>query len=98
MNTYGRRVREAGRLAILAELAESAGYEANHALVMAALADSGIRWSADAVRTELHWLAEMGLVEVRTVDPFLVARLTERGRDVGAGLAVVEGIARPGPV
>lgn len=97
MNTYTQRVREAARLAILAELAASAGYETNHSVLTSALHDSGIRWSATAVRSEMEWLAEAGLVSTRTVEPFTIARLTERGRDVEGGLAFVDGVKRPDP-
>ena len=97
MSAYSRRIAEAARLAILSELARAPGYEANHAILRSALADVGLHTSTDTVLAHLTWLDEQGLITVRDIDPFRVARLTERGRDVAEGLSVVPGVAQPEP-
>lgn len=85
------------RLAILQLLAEDAAYAHNDAVLQAGLAALGHTVSGDALRTQLAWLAEQGLVTVREVGELQVARLTRRGADAAAGRAEVPGVARPGP-
>ena len=54
--------------------------------------------SRDQVKGELRWLEEQRLVKIEDVGngAVLVARLTERGADVAAGRARVDGVKRPG--
>ena len=51
----------------------------------------------DRVRTELHWLAEQGLVRIETVGSVLVAKLTKRGEDAALGKVRIPGMPRPRP-
>ena len=50
------------------------------------------------VKRELRWLEEQQLVKIDDVSngAVLVAKLTERGADVAAGRARVDGVKRPG--
>lgn len=97
MSPFPDFVRERRRLDILDLLAEAPGYSHNDAVLRSALAAVGHAVSADALRAELAWLAEQGLVEVSAVGEVRVARLRERGDDVAAGRAECPGVARPRP-
>ncbi len=82
---------------ILRLLSEAGGYDLNSSVLQSALSTFGHRPSRDQLHTELHWLAEQGLVTVSQVHSILVAKLTSRGADVAQGLAHVPGVKRPGP-
>lgn len=97
MSNYIDLVRADIRRVVLNVLEEAPGYELNNDIIRAALAQLGHNPSHDQLRTELHWLAEQGLLTVRTVgDTTLVAKLTQRGEDVAGGRAHVPGVGRPG--
>ena len=94
---YDERVRRDQRLVTLQLLEQAEGYDLNAAILRSALAEFGHRPSAAALRAELGWLAEQGLITVRDIGALQVATLTERGADVAAGRATVPGVARPAP-
>ena len=86
------------RLSLLLVLAETPGYSANAFLLQQAIADIyGHSVSIDQVRTDLAWLAEQGLLSVRTVGDVILAKLATRGADVAAGRAEQPGVKRPLP-
>ena len=92
------------RLCILRFLAEDRDYTLNESLLQDVLELVGHALSRDAIRGELAWLEEQGLVATRRqalggpgTKALTVATLTERGADVAAGRAVVPGVKRPGP-
>jgi hypothetical protein len=86
------------RLSILLILTEAPGYSANDSIVHTAAENMGLPATRDRVRTELVWLEEQGLLSTRRPNETVtVACLTERGRDVAAGLATVPGVQRPSP-
>jgi len=89
-------LRQDQRLVILRLLAEMPAYSSNSSVLCMALERFGHAISRDQVKTELHWLAENGLVEITDMEAVLVAHLTERGQDVAAARAVVPGVKRPG--
>lgn len=97
MSPFPDFVRERRRLAVLELLAEAPGYSHNDAVLRSALAACGLPVSADALRGDLAWLAEQGLVGVEEIGGVRVARLRERGEDVAAGRAECPGVARPRP-
>ena len=86
------------RLLILRSLREMAGYSANESILDECLEAYGHSISRDAVRTQMRWLEEQGLITVEKVGETLVAKLTGRGDDVATGQAVVDGIKKPRPV
>nr|WP_321307534.1 hypothetical protein [uncultured Sphaerochaeta sp.] len=47
------------------------------------------------VRTAVGRLEEIGLVETRNVDEYLIATLTRDGEEVATGITQVDGIAKP---
>lgn len=94
---FSEFARERRRLSALQLLAEAPGYSHNDGVLRAGLAAVGHAVSADALRGDLAWLAEQGLVAVEEVGEVRVARLTERGEDVAAGRAGCPGVARPRP-
>ncbi len=96
MNDYIDLVRADIRRVVLNTLERAGGYELNHDILRAALAQLGHNPSHDQLRTELYWLAEQGLCTVRTVGTTLVAKLSQRGEDVAGGRAHVPGVGRPG--
>lgn len=95
--TFVERLREARRLALLRLLAAAPAYQAADLLLYQALPEQGVAASLDAVRGDIAWLAEQGLVEVSEAGTVRLARITPRGLDASAGLAEVPGVARPGP-
>jgi len=86
------------RLILLHILAQSAGYTCNEFLLISLAESFGHVLSHDALRTDLAWLAEQGLVTTQIVAEVTIAKLTQRGADVAAGRAHVPGVKRPEPV
>ncbi|SDO76767.1 hypothetical protein SAMN05216303_102303 [Rhodoferax sp. OV413] len=86
------------RLSILLVLQETPGYSANAFLVRDAIdAIYGHSASADQVKGDIAWLAEVGLVTQRQAGAVTLATLTARGADTAAGRATVPGVKRPTP-
>jgi len=96
MSDFAHFLQQDRRLVILRLLSEMPAYRANSSMLATALEHFGHSPTRDQVKTELHWLAEQGLIKVEDAGPVLVATLIERGADVAAGRAVVPGIKRPG--
>lgn len=96
MNDFAEFLRQDIRLLILRLLAEMPTYRANSSVLTLAIERYGHSPSRDQIKTELHWLAEQGLLQIEDIGPVLVATLRERGADVAKGRAVVPGIKRPG--
>jgi hypothetical protein len=90
-------VREDRRLQILIILAAAAGYGASHYLLSHALDAYAYKISMDALKTDLAWLEEQGLITSKEVDDAIVVNLTQRGLDVSGGRVVVPGVKRPKP-
>lgn len=97
MMTFAELLTEDMRLVVLKALAEDAGYEHNENILQTILDQFGHRISRDRLRTELAWLEEQGLVQVREVMDCRIAALTGRGADVAAGAATIPGVKRPRP-
>lgn len=95
MSTYEETLREHRRCSILRTLAETPSCVANESLLADVLRAFGLPSSRDQVRMELAWLQEQGLVKVENTAGIMVARITERGADVGMGAAIVPGVKRP---
>lgn len=93
---YNAFLQEDRRLVILRVLSELPQYSANSSVLYAALARYAHYPSRDVVKSELHWLAEQGLIRIDEMSPVLVATLTERGHDAAAGRIRIPGIQRPG--
>jgi Fe2+ or Zn2+ uptake regulation protein len=99
MSKYANFMSEDRRLVILRILAEMPTYRANSSVLHTALQQWGHEPSRDQVRTELRWLEEQQLLTLEVVSnsDVLLATLTERGGEVAAGRARVDGVKRPGP-
>ena len=97
MSDFAQTLTEDLRLTVLHLLAEADGYDLNSAILKRALADFSHRPSGDKLDTELHWLAEQGLLTLSKTAGLLVARLTHRGADVASGAARAPGVRRPDP-
>ncbi len=93
---YRRTVDEDLRLTILLLLLEAGNYDLNIYILQSALADFGHRPSQDKLQTELSWLTEQGLCDLSD-DAVVVAKLTQRGKDVAEGRQIVPGVKRPHP-
>ncbi|MCE8027529.1 ArsR family transcriptional regulator [Halomonas daqingensis] len=83
------------RLIVLQALEEDPAYSHNEAVLRSVLGTFGHHLSRDALRTELAWLQEQGLITVSDAGGIQVAKLTARGEDVAKGSARVPGVARP---
>jgi Fe2+ or Zn2+ uptake regulation protein len=95
--SYAEVLTEDRRLVLLKLLAESTGYKATGYVLQPALESLGHVASMDAIRTDLAWLAEQGLVRLEEVGGVVIATITARGIDVGAGRATVPGVKKPLP-
>jgi Fe2+/Zn2+ uptake regulation proteins len=93
---FAEYLRQDQRLVILRVLIELPSYRTNSSVLTNLLSQYGHSPSRDSVKTELHWLAEQGLVTIDDISDVLVATLTERGADVASGRAIVPGVKRPG--
>ena len=97
-SSFQAHVAEDRRLSLLLVLNETPGYTANAFLLREAIGQIyGHSASIDQVRGDLAWLAEQGLVTVRTVGEVTLATLTPRGADAAAGRASVPGVKKPQP-
>ncbi len=85
------------RLTTLRALHDDSDYQINESLLKDVLKPYGFAPSRDALRVQLRWLEEMGLVTIEDLGAMLVAKLTERGADVATGSARIDGVKRPGP-
>lgn len=85
------------RLVILRALEQDLGYSHNESIIHAILEEFGHACSRDHVRTQLAWLQEQGLIELKTVVDTYVATITQRGADVATGRGRVPGVKRPNP-
>ncbi len=83
------------RLVCLRILADLPGYRSNSSVISNLLDQFGHAVTRDQTKTELRWLEEQGLVSIEDTGSVLVATLKERGQDVAAGRATVDGVARP---
>lgn len=90
-------VREHMRLAILEALSVAGAYRLHEYLLLERVRALGLGTTRDALRGELAWLAEQGLMTQDAIEGAIIATLTDRGLDVAQGLAVVPGVARPRP-
>lgn len=85
------------RLCILRYLAEDDDYRINESLLHMLIGNMGHTPSRDALRTQIRWLEDQGLVTVIAPQDVLIPTLTHRGLDVSQGRAKVDGVKRPGP-
>jgi Fe2+ or Zn2+ uptake regulation protein len=86
------------RLLILQLLEQDADYSHNQRVLHAGLDAMGHAVSMDAMRAQLRWLEEVGLVKVSEMEGIgMIVRITQRGVDVARGRSKVDGVARPGP-
>ncbi len=97
-SNYSDFISQDRRLVILRILAEMPTYQANSSVLHTVLSQWGHDPSRDQVKGELRWLEEQQLVKIEDVSngAVLVAKLTERGADVAADRARVDGVKRPG--
>ncbi|MGF1680207.1 MULTISPECIES: VpaChn25_0724 family phage protein [Photobacterium] len=90
-------LREHQRLVILRLLSEVPGYDLNESIIQDGLDRYGLDISRDALRAELEWLSELGLITLEKLGSTYIATLTGRGEDVASGRAKVSGIKKPRP-
>lgn len=84
------------RLVVLRLLDEMPQYRSNSSVLGVGLDRFGHCFSRDQVKTELHWLAEQGLLEIEEdLGSVMVVKLTERGLDVATGRVKTNGVNRP---
>ncbi|MEG2445812.1 MAG: ArsR family transcriptional regulator [Acinetobacter sp.] len=94
--SFENHLKEDMRLVALRTLTEMPQYRSNSSVLHSFITRYGHGFSRDQLRTELHWLAEQGLIVIEeNLDTVLVVKLTERGCDVANGLVVTHGVKRP---
>lgn len=97
MSKYKDLVAQDRRLVLLQALNESPDYALRETVLVRLLAGERLAIGTDALRAELRWLADRGLVDIEFHDDVQAARITVRGIDVANGHVLVDGIARPRP-
>ena len=97
MTDFAEIERQDLRLCILRFLKEDADYTINESLLHTLVGTMGHAPSRDALRTQIRWLEEQGLVKVTSPSGVLLPTLTTQGEDVAAGRSRVDGVKRPGP-
>lgn len=86
------------RLLILQMLEQDPDYTHNEIVLQSGLGAMGHSISSDALRANLDWLKDVGLIDVSEMPGIgKIAKITERGLDVANGRTVVTGVARPQP-
>jgi Fe2+ or Zn2+ uptake regulation protein len=93
----GNLMKEHQRLVVLRLLAEDTGYDLNESILHDGINAVGLSISRDALRVELAWLEEQGLIELSKVGSIQIAKLTQRGLDAAEGRVKIPGIKRPSP-
>ena len=96
--SFAEKLKADRRLCILRLLHEQPGYQLNHSVIGLGLDNLGHHTPEDIVLTDIDWLQEQGLVDVKELDNGLrIVTLTKRGADVATGKATVTGVKRPSP-
>jgi hypothetical protein len=62
--SYADALKEDMRLVVLRSLSEMPTYRSNSSVLHSFITRYGHGFSRDQLRTELHWLAEQGLLEI----------------------------------
>jgi len=83
------------RLSILQILAAGPGGTLNTAIIDKALDEADLCTPRATVDADVAWLHGEALVTMSRVGPYLVAAITQAGRDVAAGEDAHQGVARP---
>ena len=83
MGNIAERLSEARRLAILTVLDQCPSREASDSLIAIALKDSACACSYDAVRSELAWLRDAGLIAIGEISCIMIAKLKRSRRRCG---------------
>jgi repressor of nif and glnA expression len=97
MMNYNENMTAFRRLVILALLRSAPAYTLHEVTLKESLAKRGQAVGTDALRADLQWLHEQGLIFAEHPDGVWFAQLTARGDDVERGLTQVPGVARPEP-
>lgn len=85
------------RLRILQILLHTPAYQTNENVLQCLLYVLGHCISGDALRSDLTWLQEQGLIDVHEAHCLWVARLLDRGEEFCRGGVTQNGIAKPKP-
>jgi hypothetical protein len=96
--SFQTTIAEDRRLSLLLVLQQTPGYSTNAFLLRDAVDQIyGHTASLDQIKTDVAWLAEQGLVEIRISGDVVLAKLTARGADVADGRAMTPGVKKPMP-
>lgn len=95
--SFSRLQTEHLRLTILSLLKQVPTYELQEEILRWGVNEMGCPASRDALRVQFAWMEEQGLLAVHELAGVKLAKLTNRGLDVAAGLALTPGVARPAP-
>lgn len=90
--SYTELTIEARRGNVLKELAWVGIEAVNEVLLYKILTGMGHRISSDALRVDLAWLEEQGLVEIEDLAGVYLTTITQRGEDAAKGLVTVPGL------
>lgn len=95
--SYREELQQHARLAILRMLEDAPRYTSNVSIITSLLPGFGIGYTRDQVVTEVHWLAEQGMVTVEDLNGFIVVTATVRGVEIAQGMAKHPDIQRRRP-
>jgi len=85
------------RLTILRGLLDAPNYTSNESIIARVAESFGFRRSRDHLKSQLRWLADVGVIKLQETEGFLIAELLRKGQDHLEGRIIVDGIKRPGP-
>jgi len=97
MADYNEHMTAHRRLTILELLNSATTYTLHEVDMKTALANRGQAVGTDALRADLQWLHEQGLMLANQPGGVWFATLTAKGGDVRQGLSFMPGVARPEP-
>lgn len=95
MSSFGSYIAEDRRLCLLRTLAAQTDGTLNESILQRAVEKYGHNVSRDVIKADLRWLAEVGTVENKEVEGYLIASLTDRGLDHVERRTAIDGIAKP---
>jgi len=95
--TFEETMKQDLRLVLLRTLNEQPAFTCNESILNDIVKTYGHNKSRNHIKAQLRWLADTDAIEVKEVEGFLIATLKRNGQDHIEGLAIIDGIKRPGP-
>jgi hypothetical protein len=92
---YKSMILEDARLIILRELSSQTDGSLNSSILLAVLDAFGHRRTPEFLLTQLHFLADVGAVMLKTMGSVTIASITQAGLDHVERRRIIAGVKRP---